>query len=68
MLRRCSPSLISASYISRHHTIRTLQPGFNTFRGMSTAAPVNILLVGLGSIGSVYAYILEKVSLDEPMG
>jgi hypothetical protein len=28
---------------------------------MSTA-PLNILLVGLGSIGSVYAYMLEKVS------
>jgi hypothetical protein len=27
-------------------------------------APVDILLIGLGSIGSVYAYILEKVSAD----
>jgi hypothetical protein len=30
---------------------------------MSSEKPVEVLLVGLGSMGSVYAYILEKVSL-----
>lgn len=27
------------------------------------AAPVDILLVGLGSIGTVYSYLLERVGL-----
>jgi hypothetical protein len=32
---------------------------------MSGDKPLEVLLVGLGSMGSVYAYILEKVC---PMG
>lgn len=28
-------------------------------------SPVNILLIGLGSIGSIYAYLLEKVCTAE---
>lgn len=29
----------------------------------SDATPVNVLLVGLGSIGAIYAYLLEKVPI-----
>jgi hypothetical protein len=28
----------------------------------SAESPINVLLIGLGSIGSVYAFLLERVS------
>lgn len=68
--RTLRSSTFKLSHISFTHQGRTvISPVLFTrySREMSTDAtnqerPLEVLLVGLGSIGSVYAHILEKVS------
>jgi hypothetical protein len=64
VLRRAPPILKAHISSSRSYPLRSSFCWTSPYRAMSTSAPppVEILLVGLGSIGSVYAYLLEKVS------